>query len=360
MLKLADRYIIKMFLSRVFLLLIIFNVIFLLVDVVEHLDYIIESDISSSQMYLYYTYALPWYTSLGFPMALLLGVVFTTGILQKNNELTAIKAAGISIKRITVSLLLMGIAFCFISFYFENIIVSHFLEKRHDLGSEHNLVRVRHKNNSKNIFRQESKNKILGINNYSYREEKGRNIFIQTFNNNNLVSRFDTKEMSWNKINKNWEVKKFLIREWLNDSLIYKEYTQDTTLNLNFGPTDLTQSLIKPEEMNYWELKDFVKKINKFGINEPKWAVNMHFKTAFACTSFLMILFGISLSIRKPRSNIAVGVGLSISVIFIYYAAIMTGRSIGYKGGLDPFISVWLPNIIFFIYGTFLLYKTRT
>ena len=98
----------------------------------------------------------------------------------------------------------------------------------------------------------------------------------------------------------------------------------------------------------------------EYGIKDPKWAVNMHFKSAFACTSFLMILFGLSLSIRRPRSSLAVGIGISVFVIFVYYAAITTGRSFGYKGTLEPFISVWFPNLIFFITGIHLFRKTRS
>ena len=88
--------------------------------------------------------------------------------------------------------------------------------------------------------------------------------------------------------------------------------------------------------------KQFVQKLDKYGIRDPKWAVNMHFKTAFSCTSFLMILFGLSLSIRRPHSNLAVGIGIGVFVIFIYYAAITTGRSFGYKGIVEPFFSVWI------------------
>ena len=120
------------------------------------------------------------------------------------------------------------------------------------------------------------------------------------------------------------------------------------------------QTHVKPEEMNYWELKKFVNKLEKFNIQDPKWAVNMHFKTAFAYSSFLMILFGISLSIRKPRTNLAVGIGMSIITIFIYYSAITIGRSLGFKGVLSPFLSVWLPNIFFFIIGSYLFYKVKS
>ena len=86
----------------------------------------------------------------------------------------------------------------------------------------------------------------------------------------------------------------------------------------------------------------------------------MHFKTAFACSSFLMILFGLSLSVQKPRTNIGIGIGLSIFTIFIYYATLKFGQSMGYKGIINPFLSVWGANIIFLTIGIFLYSKSRT
>ena len=65
---------------------------------------------------------------------------------------------------------------------------------------------------------------------------------------------------------------------------------------------------IKPEEMNYWDLKLFISKLKNNGKEYNKWLVDLHFKTAFAFSNVLMILFGISLSIQKPRSNLLSGI----------------------------------------------------
>ena len=359
--KLIDKYILQHFASKVITTIMAFIVIFLLVDIVDHLDHIMDSKMPSGEIIRYYYHTVPWYFSLGLPMSLLLATVFTFGILQKNNELSALKASGVSIRRLSVPLLILGLLFSVFSFYFDNLYVTEHLQKRNNLGSKYHLIRSKAmKMKKKDIFRQESNNEVLGIKRYEFRNKTAHNISIQKFSDGTLIARLDAPIMKWNEYKQLWILPNHFTRSWTGDSLKFYTSEKDTVIKLNFTPTDLTQSTVKPEEMNYWELKIFVDKLEQHGVKDPRWAVNMYFKPAFACTSFLMVLFGLSLSIRKPRSNLAVGIGISIFVIFMYYAAIKTGQSLGYKGSLSPFLSVWLPNLIFFASGLYLFKNTRT
>ena len=341
--------------------LLAFIVIFLLVDIVDHLDHIMDSEMTSMEIIRYYYHTIPWYFSLGLPMSLLLATVFTLGILQKNNELSALKASGISIRRLSIPLLILGLLFSIFSFYFDNLYVTNHLQKRNELGIKYNLIRSKSSNiKKKDIFRQESNNEVLGIRRFQFRNQTAHNISILQFQDGSLVHRLDAPVMRWNSDEKHWVLPNYFIRNWIGDTLTFNKSVQDTVLNLNFTPTDLTQSTVKPEEMNYWELKQFVNKLEQYGVRDPRWAVNMYFKPAFACTSFIMVLFGLSLAIRRQQNSIAVGIGISLFVIFLYYASIKTGQSLGYKGVLTPILSVWLPNLIFFLTGLYLVKKTST
>ena len=73
-----------------------------------------------------------------------------------------------------------------------------------------------------------------------------------------------------------------------------------------------------------------------------------------------MILFGIGLSITKPRSNYATGIGVGIMVIFLYYIGMKFGQSLGYNKILPPILSVWMINIIFLGIGAWLYARIRT
>ncbi len=356
-----DRYIIRHFFEKLALTLIAFIVIFLVVDVIDHLDKFIDIDLDSINIIKYYLYTIPWFISIGLPMALLLSTVFTFGILQRNQELTALKASGISIKRISISLLVFGVFFSVFSFYFDNYVVVSNFQKRTEIEEQFNLSSSRKKQiNKQNIFRQLSKNEILHIGKYTHKTSSAHKVSIQNFSDGDIISRLDAKLMKYSSDDTLWVIPEYTIRSWDEGKLHINHSLQDTSIYFDFTPDDLTQEFVKPEEMNYWDLKHFVNRLISNGIHDPRWEVNLHFKTAFACSSLLMILFGLSLSIRKPRSNMAVGVGISIFVIFLYYAGIKFGQTLGFMGILPPLLSVWGANIVFLCIGLYLFVKTRT
>jgi lipopolysaccharide export system permease protein len=104
----------------------------------------------------------------------------------------------------------------------------------------------------------------------------------------------------------------------------------------------------------------FIKKLENKGLSTTRWIVNKHYKTAFACIPLIMIIFGLALTIQKPKSSHALGIGLSIIVIFMYYALIIFGKTLGYNSILPPLLSVWSVNFIFLSIGTFIYFRART
>ena len=166
--------------------------------------------------------------------------------------------------------------------------------------------------------------------------------------------------MSWVEEKNMWFLKNLKIRKWEKGAFSYS-FVKDSTLDIkDITPSIIKQDNINPEEMNYWQLSYFIDKLKNKGLTYTRWSVNKHFKTAFACTPIIMLIFGIALSITKPRSNYTTGIGYSIVVIFLYYLLIKTGQSLGYNQILPPFLSVWFVNILFISFGSYMFIKSRT
>ena len=354
-LLLLDKYIITSFIKKLLNILSVFIIIFLVVDIIEDIDKILDYSITFNQVSMLYVYSIPQYINIAFPMAVLISTVMTFTVFQKNNELTAFKASGISVYRLTIPFIVIGIIFSLGMFYFENLLVTQSSTLKSELEQKYfKHGKKRQVNN--NILVHLDQNKIISIDKFDHRTNTATNISIQEFNQNIMISRLDAETMKWKE--GSWVANKVKFRTFDAKNRFFT--LGDSSLKININPMDLIEINTKPEQMNYWALKSFVSRLKNNGREYKKWLVDLHFKTAFSFSNILMILFGISLSIQKPKSNLLTGVGSSIFVIFIYYVMIKSGQTMGYKGIINPFLSVWSANILFLISGIYLLYRTRT
>lgn len=364
MFRLLDLYVLRRFLGILIGALMAFIIIFLVVDVVENLDTYIDAKMPRQAVFAYYLFTLPWFVSIGLPMATLLATFFSMGTLHKRNEITAMKAAGLSIRRIGASILIAGVFISGGSFFFDDYVVSAGMRRKAEMQSEFltREYRRKHKVVKQNIFLQHSPTELIAIDRFDYRNQQAVGVYFQRFRDGRLQERIDFRKLTWDEERGLWRGTDYRYRSFADpaDTAIVSWYGPDTLISLTITPVDLVKKSVAPEEMRYGELRRFVARLIEHGADPTKWEVNMHFKVAFACTSFIMVLFGLPLSVGRPRSSLAFGAGMSIFVIFGYYVAIKLGQSLGIKGVLAPFPSVWIPNIIFLSLGFYLLMRQRT
>jgi len=364
MVKLLDRYILSRFLSILLSALVAFVIVFLVVDVVENLDKFIDAKMPRRAVIAYYIYTLPWFVSIALPMATLLATFFSMGLLNKRNEITAMKASGFSIRRIGASLLLVGLLISAVSFFLDDLLVSEGMRRKAEVQSQYlaREYRRKHKVKKQNIYLQQSPTEHIAIDRFDYRTQQAHGVYIQRYAQGRLVQRMDLRRLRWDERVNQWRGSNYRVRTFDNttDTTTVSAQGQDTVLVLAVKPVDMMKMSVTPQEMRFSELRDFVAQLIRNGIDPTRWEVNMHFKVAFAMTSFIMVLFGLPLSVGRPRSSLAFGAGMSIFVIFGYYVAIKLGQSLGFKGVLDPFPSVWLPNVLFLALGFFLLRRLRS
>ena len=268
----------------------------------------------------------------------------------------------------------MGILFSFALFFFDNLLVTKYLDKRSSIDKKLNSKKYK-KHLRRNIDDfyihsiDNNSNQIISINRFNIINEIGQNFSIQTYqssNPQNLIERLDAKKIIWKNETTSWEIINYEIRKWNKDNLISFDKGAKKELTLKgLSPQliiDSENKKIRPEEMNYWELSEKIENLkqNNLMSSITPYLVNKYHKTAFCCIPFIMILFGISLSIQKPRSSYALGIALSLLVIFAYMVLMKIGQNLGWSNTVPPFISVWFVNFIFLFFGGILFFKART
>ena len=100
-----DRYVARRFLIALGFALLVLMVIFLIVHIVENIDFYIDAGATFGQVVRLYINFVPDTVMKVLPFAILLGTLFSVGGLSRTNELVAMRAAGISLIRMALPLL---------------------------------------------------------------------------------------------------------------------------------------------------------------------------------------------------------------------------------------------------------------
>jgi lipopolysaccharide export system permease protein len=82
-------------------------------------------------------------------------------------------------------------------------------------------------------------------------------------------------------------------------------------------------------------------------MNEYQVEYHKKFAIPFACIVFVLI--GAPLAVRFPRGGPGMVIAVSLMIFGIYYMSLIGGESLGDKGTIRPFWGPWAPNFLFLL-----------
>ena len=128
----------------------------------------------------------------------------------------------------------------------------------------------------------------------------------------------------------------------------------DTTLNLS--PKDFVFIRDDMETMNYFEIREYIKKEQSKGSDKVKfYEVEKHRRIAAPFATIILTIIGLTVAGRKTRGGLGIhlAIGLLLSFSFIMFMQITTVFAT--FGSLNPMLAVWIPNILYGILSIFLI-----
>ena len=338
--------------------------IFLIVDLIENLDRFMDNKVPSRIVLKYYFYTIPYFISIGLPMAVLISTVFSLGSIVKRNEWTAMKASGISIYRVALPLMICGTILSGGSFILDNKLVAYGNEKRFEIDRDHVKRKSRHKlkNTLKNIFLQKNSSTHISLSKYYIKQASGHDLTLVDLGQSTIRERIDAKKINWDSDSSKWAISEYSIRQFDENGLEKNVIigVTDTIIDLGFSPTEIQQQARKPDELDYYHLTERISELKGNGVDTVKWEVTRYIKVSFAFTNLIVILCGIPLVVLKEKNSLSFGAGSSVFVIFGYYAFIKFGQSLGFKGVITPLLSAWIGNLVFIAAGILLFWRAKT
>lgn len=359
--KTLDRYVIGMFFNIFILIGISLIGLYLIVDFFERIHYFASKGATLCQITLYFLYQIPFILSLMIPVAVLLSSLLTFGILSKNSEIIAMKANGVSLYRTSYSIIIFAVLMCIVSFFLNEFVTPYTNQRAKYIK----LVEIQKKERIGSFKRNQiwfrGKDGIYNFNMFDPTAGTLKGIQISYLDHEmNLTKRIDAARAVWQ--NDTWIFYNGLITTFPQNGLPVLERFDSTIIDLPENPSDFTIVQKNTEEMGYFELRKYIKKIQSEGYEATRYIADAHGKIAFSLVSIILAIIGISFSLSKSErsggisQSVAIGIVIGFSYWIVYGFALSLGRS----GSLPPLVAAWTANTLFGAGALYLFMKVKT
>ena len=354
--RILDRLVIKNFLMLFCLFLLCAPPLFVLGDLAEHLDDYIDRGLSLGEVSMSYVYMYPLFIQWCFPIAALLGAVFTVHWMTKHREIVAAKAGGISFHRLVAPLLIAGVLLTGVALALTEVVPRTNKISAQILRSEAPGRSWR----SDFVYRSEE-GVSWQVNRLTASDGRMTDVVIErpvTDDRNGLHliaegARFQAED--------GWILAQGFMRTLSGDSAETTiEFDRLLMDNLVERPEELLEVPPEPDEMTYAEINHMAAIIQRTGGNANELLVKREQKISIPVTTLIIILFGAPLATSSKRGGAAFGIGLSLATVLLFMMLLRVAGALGEAGAVSPLAAAWIPNMVFALTGLILMIRVRT
>lgn len=359
--NILDRYTLRKYLAIFLFVFFSLLLIFVIVTFIDRIDNIHKHNKSLMLLFEYIRYRIPEFTHYILPVAALATTLLSLGLLTKFNEITAMKACGISLYRITLPVVLMAVLVSFFSFYLQENILPNSNKKVEEIWDKINDVPPRsYSYLDRRWVLSKEKNRIYHYNYF----DREKSVFSQ-------LSIYDFDPSTWSFQRRTYSERGYLseghislVNCWYRDFVNGRPTKFEKSEKMDLSVVEDRSYFLKerkvPEQMSYRELGQYIEELEERDFDTVRFKVDLNYKLSFPLASLIMTLLGIPFAFSMGKRGTLVGIGLSIVIAMIYWGGIGIFKSLGYLNYLDAFLAAWGPNLIFGLIGLYLLFTLRT
>ncbi len=359
-----DRYFIRRYVWIGGLILVSVVSIFSIVTFFDRFVNISTHGKPVSMLLEYIYYRLPEFFQLGLPMTALMATLLTLGLFYKFNEVTAMKACGVSVNRMIVPAFVLAAVIGMLSFGLQENILPRSNQKAAEVWNRINDVSAPSR----------------GMQGFSWRTNKARDVFFN-------YEFFDPNRQQFRKFwifeidPAAWVLKRRMFAETarLEDGAILLEngWSRDflgaeasrppepvsfetDRFALPEGKGLFLNESKDPSQMKYGELGRYIEEVEKLGFDTTRLRVDRSSKLSFPFVAVIMTLLGIPFAFAMGRRGALVGIGVSLGIALVFWTAIGVFKSLGGVGILPVFLAAWGPPLLFGIFGLYLSLRLKS
>lgn len=344
--SMIDRFVATRLLAPLLLVLLTASALYVVVDLTDRIDDLAKSAVPLSVAVAYYVNLIPQVILDVTPLGLLIAVLMALTIMERQVELTAFKAAGISLFRVMVPVLLLAAgAAAGLWFLGESVVPQANRE------AQRLLDRIKGRETSRSYGADRlwllSRD---GSTLYNFLQFDPQAQSLVRFSMFRLDPEFElTFQLFADRVqyrNGGWIADSGWFRQYLpNGTDVFHQITEPMELGVPEAPSYFGQEHHQPGEMSFRELESYITELTESGYRPIKLIVRLYQKITYPLSAFVMVLLALPFGLNRGGRRVTTinGVALALALGVGYFVAVAVFGKMGEADILPPLLGAWTP-----------------
>ncbi len=297
------------------------------------------------------------------PVAVMLAVLITFGLMQKSSELTAMKATGISLYRATAPVIVLSALLAGGLFLFDQVYIPR-------TNRRQEILRNEIKGKPAQTYLQANRQWIVGGNDEIYYYQlfdpdtdtfRGVSIFEFDPKTFQLTRRISAAQAHWEPALNKFVFENGWVRTLKGASIQdYRTYDVATFNELHEDPGYFKKEVRQSSEMDYYELRNYIDDLQQSGFDTVRLRVQLQKKISYPLITLVMAVLAIPFAVTGRTGGALAGVAIAISIAVIYIGMAGLFEAMGNANQLPAVLAAWSPDIVFGLATSYLLLRVPT
>jgi LPS export ABC transporter permease LptG len=291
----------------------------------------------------------------------------TFGVLNRNSEIVAMKATGISLYRLVIPIISISAVLALCLFLFDDYYLPAANRRQEAL---HSTIKGR----PPQTFLHPEEKWMFG---QTHPGEQGRIFYYQFFDPDNnafanlsifefnpstfaLSRRIFASRVVWDERTDKWQFQNGWVKNLDGNNREFSEFKNTSFAEISEDPEYFKKENWQSQEMNFGQLSRYIRDLRQSGFDTMRLRVALWQKLAYPLVAIVMSVLAIPFALSMGRRGSLTGIAVAISVALAYWVVNGLFGALGNVNYLPAALAAWSPDILFGLTGGYLLLRTPT
>lgn len=344
-----DRLVLRQCVSFLILVILAISAIFVAVKLSDIIDDVQRHRVPFTTVVSYLLFSLPQILRDILPLSFLIAFLGTAATLERHNESVALKAAGVSLTRVTMPLFVLALVLGAGLFVLDDSFVHQANRAEQallDTIKGRKVARSFRATYHQWLFLPDGRTLVNFIQ-YDPDTDTLLRPSVYVFDDNlNLRARHMAAKASWR--DGEWRAEGAWSRTFLaSGSPVFVRHADQVAMPIAVEPSYFGREYRKPSQMSFAELRSYILTLRAAGYKVDRFRVRLHEKITYPLSIALLAWLALPFAFRIGRRGAVMGIGLALVLGMAYFALMAIVGKLGESSLLSPPLAAWTPTVIF-------------